>query len=195
MASSRSRSSGRMRAASGQGGEAVQPLAHLPAEAAGAGPVPAAPGTTGPWRPARSAGPPPAASFCRLVHGDARAGADHAPGRADDAAHQGQDDRGGRQDRPLVPPHELPQPVAHRRRTRRHRLVVQVALEVHRQAVGRLVAPVAVLLQRLHHDPVEVALDQPAQLGRLRPAVGGDASPAPPSSRAAGSASAALPRE
>ena len=80
----------------------------------------------------------------------------------------------GRQDRPLVPPHELPQPVAHRRRARLHRLVVQVVLEVHRQAVGRLVAPRPVLLQRLHHDPVEVALDQQGQPGRLRPAAGRD---------------------
>ena len=82
--------------------------------------------------------------------------------------------QGRRQDRPFVPPHELPQPVAHRRRTGQHRLVGQVTLQVHRQPVGRLVAPVAVLLQRLHHDPVQVALDQPAQPGGLRPAVRGD---------------------
>ena len=42
---------------------------------------------------------------------------------------------------------ELPQAIAGRRRTGLHRLVGQVALHVRRQAVGRLVAPVAVLLQ------------------------------------------------
>ena len=101
----------------GQGGEAVQPLAHLPAEAAGAGPV--------------------QQRLEQLVRGVPLAppgrrqrvgGADHAPGRADDAAHQGQDHQRGRQDRPLVPPHELPQPVAGRRRAGLHRLVGQVAL-------------------------------------------------------------------
>ena len=76
--------------------------------------------------------------------------------------------------RPLVPPHELPQPVAGRRRAGLHRLVGQVALHVRRQAVGRLVAAVAVLLQRLHHDPVQLAAHQPAQLRRLRAAVGRD---------------------
>ena len=158
----------------GQGGEAIQPLAHLPAEAAGAGPVP--------QRQEQLVGGVPLAPpgrrqrglfLFRLVHGDGPrvCGANHAPGRADDAAHQGQDHRGSRQDRPLVPPHEFAQPVAQRRGTRLHRLVMQIMLDVHGQAVGRLVAPLPVLLQRLHHDPVEVALDQQTQLGRLRPAV------------------------
>ena len=66
-----------------------------------------------------------------------------------------------------VPPGELPQPIPGRRRAGLHRLVGQVALEVARQAVGRLVSPVAVLLQRLHHDPVQLAAHQPAQPRRL----------------------------
>ena len=43
------------------------------------------------------------------------------------------------------------------------RLVAQVPLDVLGQAVGRLVAARPVLLQGLHHDPVEVALDQLAE--------------------------------
>ncbi|HVC95978.1 MAG TPA: hypothetical protein VND64_19980, partial [Pirellulales bacterium] len=45
--------------------------------------------------------------------------------------------------------------------------VMEIALDVMRQAVGRLITPVAVLLQALHRDPIELALDQPAKLLRL----------------------------
>ena len=65
---------------------------------------------------------------------------------------------------------ELPQPVAGRRRARLDRLVGQVALHVAGEAVGRLVAAVAVLLQRLHHDPVQLAAHQPAELAPARSA-------------------------
>ena len=73
----------------------------------------------------------------------------------------------------LVPPGELAEAVPRRRRARLHRLVVQVALHVRREAVGRLVAAVAVLLQRLHHDPVQLAAHQLRQLRRLRASVRG----------------------
>ena len=56
------------------------------------------------------------------------------------------DDR-RRGQRRLVPPGELAEAIPRRRRAGLHRLVVQVALDVGRQAVGRLVAAVAVLLQ------------------------------------------------
>ena len=46
--------------------------------------------------------------------------------------------------------------------------VVQVTLDVGGQGAGRLIAPVAVLLQGLHHDPVQVAAQQPAELAGLR---------------------------
>ena len=68
----------------------------------------------------------------------------------------------------------LPKPIARRRRARLHRLVGQVALHVQREAVGRLVAAVAVLLQRLHHDPVQLAAHQLGQLRRLRVPLGRD---------------------
>ncbi len=96
-----------------------------------------------------------------------------AIGRADHAGDQGQQDQQPCEHRPLVPPHKLPQPVCRRRRTRLHRFIRQVALYVHREAVGGLVAAVAVLLQRLHHDPIQFATHQLRQPRRLRPPVGG----------------------
>ena len=66
-----------------------------------------------------------------------------------------------------VPPHELPQPVGRRRRAGRDRLVVEEPLDVVGQADGRLVPPLPLLRQRLHHDPVEVAPHQPRQPRRL----------------------------
>ena len=80
--------------------------------------------------------------------------------------------------------------VAEGRRPRGHRLVLEVALEVEGERVGGLVAPVAVPLDRLDHDPVEVA----AQLrGEARPAWSAGAGPSswrypPRASRPGGSA-------
>ena len=58
-------------------------------------------------------------------------------------------------------------PIAGRRRARLDRLVLQVPAQIGRQPVGRFIAPVAVLLDRLHHDPVQLSPHQPAQLLRL----------------------------
>ena len=68
----------------------------------------------------------------------------------------------------LVPPGELAESVSCRRGTRVDRLVGQIALEVHRQAVGRFVPACAVLFQRLHYNPVQVApheLAEPLRVG------------------------------
>ena len=54
-------------------------------------------------------------------------------------------------------PHELLQAIRRARRRGEHRLAGQVALDVHRQPVRGLVAARAVLLERLHDDPVELA--------------------------------------
>ena len=59
-------------------------------------------------------------------------------------------------------------------RPRDHRLLIQVPLEVHRQPVGRVVASRPVFFQALHHDPIEVALEQMDQFRRVgRTAPGG----------------------
>ena len=72
-----------------------------------------------------------------------------------------------------------------RRRPGLDRLVGQVPLEVAGQVVGRRIPPVAVLLQRLHRDPVELSADQPRQLRRLHAASRRDRGELPRSSRAA----------
>ena len=53
-------------------------------------------------------------------------------------------------------------------RTGGDRLVVEMPLDVHRQAVGRFVTARAVFLQALHHDPVEVAAQQAERAWALR---------------------------
>src|SRR5262249_49745571 len=75
---------------------------------------------------------------------------------------------------------QLAEPVAGGRRTRLHRLVLQVALHVPGQPVGRLVAPRPVLLPRLHGDPVPLPPQHPAQFPPPRPPPGTGGSPPPP---------------
>ena len=61
----------------------------------------------------------------------------------------------------------LREPIPRRRRARLHRLVGQVAHHVGGEVVGRLVPPPPVLLQRLHHDPVQLAAHRPVELPRV----------------------------
>ena len=63
-------------------------------------------------------------------------------------------------DERAIAPDVLPQPVHRAGRTRLHGLVVQESLDVVGQAVGRLVTPVAFLVQRLHHNPVQIAAEK-----------------------------------
>ena len=67
---------------------------------------------------------------------------------------------------------ELPQPVSPRRRACLDCVARQVALDVASEAGGRCVAPGAVFLERFHHNPVELALDQPGQSQRFGMAQG-----------------------
>src|SRR5262245_12077301 len=60
----------------------------------------------------------------------------------------------------LVPPNQFLEPILMARRTSRDWLVVQVTLNVHRQAVGGLVTPRAILFKCFHYDPIEVAAYQ-----------------------------------
>jgi WD40 repeat protein len=73
---------------------------------------------------------------------------------------QGHHDAGGREGGHLVPAHHLLEPVKLTGRPGRDRFVVQVPLQVSSQTVGGVVTPLTVLLQALHHDPVQVALEQ-----------------------------------
>src|SRR5262249_60038199 len=81
---------------------------------------------------------------------------------------------------------EVPQSVARRGRARLHRLVGQVAPHVPRQGGGRFVPPGAVLLQALHHDPVQLTPHRPPELPRVR-------SPAPGRGRQGGRVERAQP--
>ena len=83
-------------------------------------------------------------------------------------------ERPGRRQRRAVLAGELLQLVRRRRRAGFDRVAFEVALDVLGEAVGRLVPPRPVLLQRLHHDPVEVAADELRQPGRLDLALGRD---------------------
>ena len=69
---------------------------------------------------------------------------------------------------------KLAQTVSRCRRAGLHWFVVEVAPQVGCQAIGRLVTTVAILLERLHDDPVELAAHQPAELLRLDISAGCD---------------------
>ena len=72
-------------------------------------------------------------------------------------------------DRAHAVSHEvLPQPVPGARGHRADRFVGQEPADVLREAVGGFVAAAAVLLQRLHHDPVEIASDDSSEHARCR---------------------------
>src|SRR5262249_5008146 len=63
-------------------------------------------------------------------------------------------------------------PLYQRWRARLHRLVVQVVLDISRKTTGGVVATIAILLQRLHDDPVQLPTEQLPQAPGLALAVG-----------------------
>jgi hypothetical protein len=73
------------------------------------------------------------------------------------AQHQCRHHRAARRKSEPVPAPGLLEAAGCAGRPGEHRLVVQVPLQVGGEAVGRVVAALTVLLQTLHHDPVEVA--------------------------------------
>jgi hypothetical protein len=73
---------------------------------------------------------------------------------------QGQRDAGGPDGGGLVPARHFLEPVKLTGRPGENRLILEMPFQVGGESVGRLVTPRAVLLQTLHHDPVEVALEQ-----------------------------------
>ena len=81
---------------------------------------------------------------------------------------QTDDERGdyknGRNENQLVTSNHFLQPVVTARWAGHDRFVAHVALDVHRQSVGRLVTTRAVLFQALHDDPIQIAPELVEQL-------------------------------
>src|SRR5438094_2803566 len=73
-----------------------------------------------------------------------------------------------------MPPGEPAEAVPRRWRTSLHRLIAQVALDIGRKTNCRFVAAVAVLLERLHDNPVQLAAAKLYQSPGVTLAVGGD---------------------
>src|SRR5262249_48869261 len=71
-----------------------------------------------------------------------------------------------------IPPDKLPETIRWRRRACLYCLIVQIALDIMSQPVGRLIAPVSVLLQCLQHYPVQLGAQQATQFLRLGTTVG-----------------------
>ena len=85
-----------------------------------------------------------------------------------DSESRGEEDEGGDAGEGDPVAHgQLPQAVERARRPGRHDLPSQVPLHVGGEALGRLVAPRPVLLQGLHHDPVEIAANELSQRARF----------------------------
>jgi len=111
--------------------------------------------------------PPPAFRFPRqlrpflLLHdGHQSPGKRH--NRRDPSGHNH-----GHRDRCAIPPCKLAEAVPRRRRTRQHRLITQLPQYISRERTCRLIPAVAVLLLVLHHNPVQLAAEEPAQLLRI----------------------------
>ncbi len=82
----------------------------------------------------------------------------HAPRGTDDPGEEREQDKTRGDYLAFVPLDEFFQAVSAAGRAGLDDLVGEIALDVAGEAVGRLVAPGAVFLERLHHDPVELAL-------------------------------------
>ncbi|HVT54698.1 MAG TPA: hypothetical protein VHD34_01430, partial [Xanthobacteraceae bacterium] len=77
-------------------------------------------------------------------------------GRCPQTDDEGERGRAQRAECRLVATHEFVEPVEPARRSRLHRLVLEVMLDVERESAHRVVAALAFLLERSHRDPVEI---------------------------------------
>ena len=86
-------------------------------------------------------------------------GQDRLPGADDDAEQQSRGNGENSGENQPVPAKRFLKLVGRARGTGQDRLVVEMALEIERQAIGRFVSARAVFLHTLHHDPIQVALE------------------------------------
>src|SRR5687767_5014741 len=84
-----------------------------------------------------------------------------------DASDQYEHHGTGRSERGSIPANQLAELIRSARRTRGDRLVGQVMLDVHGQTARGLVPSRAILLQTLHDDPIQIAVDDVNQLWRI----------------------------
>jgi hypothetical protein len=85
-------------------------------------------------------------------------GAPEPDARRDPAGHDRQEHERRRGDPHAMAPRELPHPVERVRRRGQDRLVREVPAEIGRELARGRVAAVRILLQRAHHDPLQLAL-------------------------------------
>src|SRR5438046_8942116 len=105
----------------------------------------------------------------RLLGGGSRASRyDRLPGAHQDSQHQRRGYHGPGAERQLVPPNQFLEPINIARRTGPDRLLVQMPLEVPGQTVDGLISARPVLLEALHHDPVQVTAHGTDQFWWLR---------------------------
>ena len=84
------------------------------------------------------------------------------PRRANDPDHKSQDDGGCGEEGAPMSPEQLPHAIEPARGPREHGFAVQMAFDIECQRVSGGISPHAILLERLHRDPVEVPLERPA---------------------------------
>jgi len=96
-------------------------------------------------------------------------GSHRLPGAHDDSYRQQRHYRPGRRQCRPVAPGELAKLIARAGRTAPDGFIVQMALDIHRQAIGRFVTARAILLQTRHHDPIQITAHQSGELRRLGP--------------------------
>ena len=100
--------------------------------------------------------------------------AHQGPTRHAQSKHERRGDAGDGPKGEFIPANQLLKLVEITRRTGDHRFIVQVVLDVRGQSAGCFVTPRAVLLQCLHDDPVQIALQLVNEFGSVRAAVPGD---------------------
>ena len=85
---------------------------------------------------------------------------DKQPNSCAESQNQHQTDGANHDKQSFVSMHQLPKAIKTIRRSRDHRLGVEIMSHVHRQTGRRLVAQGSILLQRLHDNPIEIALEK-----------------------------------
>ena len=74
-----------------------------------------------------------------------------------------------------MPTNQFAQIIGGARWASAHRFIVQVVLHIRCKTAGGFIAPTSLLLERFHHNPIEVSSQRPTELFRFDAALCGDA--------------------